>query len=114
MNTDVRKLVLEARALLVRMSEGSPAADAAVADDLLLFCYRLRDGYRIARSSVREFRGPTFASLNSLLYELESKPQETMNSPEWRSVIESLLRALATGTVVIETIQGAPKRSHPS
>jgi hypothetical protein len=113
MNTDVQSLIREARTLLARLNS-EQAPDAAAADDLLLLLYRLRDGYRIVRSSNMQFHGPAFASLNGLLYELESKPQQTMRSQEWRSMIENLLRALVTGAVVIESAQASRQRSQPS
>lgn len=81
-----------------------------MADDVLVFCYRLRDEYRIVRSSSRQFHGPTFSFLNALLYELESKPDETMKSSEWRSVLENVLSALASGTLVVQSHSQSSKR----
>ena len=97
MNTEVGQLIREAQSLLARIKEGSIPAVSATADDLLLFCYRLRDGYRIVGSSSKQFRGPTFSSLNGLLYELESKPDETMQSIESVNIESSdlLLRRVA-------------------
>lgn len=114
MNTEVGQLIKEAQSLLARIKEGSIPAVSATADDLLLFCYRLRDGYRIVGSSSKRFRGPTFSSLNGLLYELESKPHETMQSAEWRSVIENLLQALVSGAIIVERTAVASKHSRPS
>jgi hypothetical protein len=88
---------LQALSLLNKLREQTGRQPALSADDLLLFCYRLRDGYRIVRSTSDRFRGTTFGFLNELLYQLESRPDETLQSPEWRTLIESLLHELASG-----------------
>ena len=103
MNTEVQNLLRDAQSLLARLKDAPGDAASAAADDVLLFCYRLRDGYRIVRSSSKQFGGPTFSFLNGLLYELESSPDETMRSVEWRSVMENLLQALATGAIVVQS-----------
>ena len=110
MNIEVGKLLQEARSLLSRLKEEPKDKGSALADDVLLFCYRLRDGYRVVHSSSRQFHGPAFSSLNGLLYELESKPDETMRSSEWRSVLENLLTALVSGAIVVDSISRSPKR----
>ncbi len=114
MNTEVQNLLHDAHSLLARLKEGPGDTASAAADDALLFCYRLRDGYRIVRSSSKQFRGLTFVSLNDLLYELESRPDETMRSVEWRSVLENLLHALASGAIVVQCNEGSsPRRNTP-
>jgi len=114
MNTEVQRLIEEAQSLLTRLKEDPKEypmeRSPALADDVLVFCYRLRDGYRIVRTSSRQFHGPTFAFLNGLLYELESKPDETMKSSEWRSVLENVLSALASGAIVLQKDPGLSKR----
>ena len=110
MNTEARKLIQEAQSLLKRLNEEPLDGSSAMADDVLVFCYRLRDGYRIVRSASRQFHGPTFSSLNGLLYELESNPDETMKSPEWRSVLENVLSALSSGALVVQSISRSPQR----
>ncbi len=79
-------------------SSGKPLS----ADDLLLFLYRLRDGYRIVRSASGRFKGPSLGFLNELLYQLESRPDETLESPEWREFTESFLYEVASGRVILK------------
>lgn len=94
---EIQALTLQAFSLLNQLREQTGRRPALSADDLLLFCYRLRDGYRIVQSTSDRFRGTTFGFLNELLYQLESRQDETLQSPEWRTLIESLLRDLASG-----------------
>lgn len=93
---EIEALTSQAFSLLNQLREQSGRHPALSADELLLFCYRLRDGYRIVQSRSNRFRGTTFGFLNELLYQLESRPDETLVSPEWRTLIESLLRDLAS------------------
>jgi hypothetical protein len=72
-----------------------------VADDLLLFCYRLRDECRVARSTSKRFQGSSFAFLNELLYDLESRPDDTLRSEERRAFIAELLSDLASGRILV-------------
>lgn len=79
----------------LRQHEGS----SGMADDLLVFFYRLRDEYRIIRSTSDRFRGPSFSFLHELLYQLESRPDETLLSAEWRTFIEKLLSDIESGRI---------------
>jgi hypothetical protein len=89
-----------AQAFLMSLHQSSDSHSLA-ADDLLLFFYRLRDGYRIVRSTSHLFKGPSFSFLHDLLYQLESRPDETMISAEWRVFIETLLSDIASGRIVV-------------
>ena len=93
--------VRAARALLMRLGDSTGAGAARLPDDILLFCYRLRDEYRIRRSTSKIISGPTFASLHEVLYQLESRPDETLASDEWRSYLEALLRDITSGAIVL-------------
>lgn len=96
-----RQIALETRAILRRLQEGTETQSAAVADDLLLFLYRLRDGFRIVTSTSKRFRGTSFDFLQELLYQLESRPDATLQSGEWRELIETLLQDLSAGKIVL-------------
>lgn len=96
-----RDVQLQAEVLLKRLREEPGGRPAASADDLLLFCYRLRDGYRIVRSTSQRFRGSSFDFLHEVLYQLESRPDEALRSTEWRSLIEALLQDLASGKIAL-------------
>lgn len=110
-NTEIQKLLLEAKSLLMRLEENRGEGASAVADDVLLFFYRLRDKYCIVRSSSKQFHGPTFYFLNGLLYGLESNPEETMQSAESRSVMVNLLNALVSGVIVVQRSSQSASRS---
>jgi hypothetical protein len=89
--------MLQASSLLRELHEHAGGQQSLSADELLLFLYRLRDGYRVVRSSSDRAKGSSFGFLPDILYQLESRPDEILQSEEWRSHIESLLRDLAEG-----------------
>ena len=104
MNGAVQDTVVEqARNLLAVIRQSDGGGSAATADDLLLFLYRLRDQYRIVRSTSDRFRGASFSFLHDLLYQLESRPDETMRSSEWRTFIQGLLSDIVSGRITIAT-----------
>ena len=100
-NGEIGNIALEAGELLKEFRESGSRPLPLTADNLLLFGYRLRDGYRIVRSTSTRFKGSSFAFLQELLYQLESRPDETMSSVEWREMIERLLIDLALGKIVV-------------
>jgi hypothetical protein len=90
-----------AKGLLSALQQRNEPRSAALADDLLLFFYRLRDEHRIIQSSSSRFKGPSFSFLHELLYQLESRPDETLLSPEWRALVELLLSDISSGRIVV-------------
>jgi hypothetical protein len=96
-NKEPRAVVHEAQVLLEKLHRVTGEQPDASADDLLLFFYRLRDGYRIVHSTSKRFKGASFDFLHELLYQLESHPEATLESAEWKSLIEALLHDLASG-----------------
>jgi hypothetical protein len=94
-------ILTEARALFDVLKDAPEAEVRKTADDLLVFCYRLHDRYVILRSSNPRFKGPTFAILGDVIYQLESKPDETLTSPEWREFLRSLVEDIVTGRIVV-------------
>jgi hypothetical protein len=101
MNAEKEDIAAQAKAFLNMLHQPHERHADATADDLLLFFYRLRDGYRIVRSTSDRFKGPSFSFLHELLYQLESRPDETMRSVEWRAFIEALLSDVASGRIVV-------------
>ena len=101
MNAEKADIEAQAKAFLNMLQQSEERYAALTADDLLLFFYRLRDGYRIIRSTSDRFKGPSFSFLHELLYQLESKPDETMHSAEWRAFIEALLSDIASCRIVV-------------
>ena len=94
-------IVAKAKAFLTGLHQTSELQQTPAADDLLLFFYRLRDEYRIVRSTSDRFKGPSFAFLHELLYQLESRPDETLLSPEWGTLVELLLSDIASGKIIV-------------
>lgn len=94
-------IAAQAKVFLTTLHQTHERQSAATADDLLLFFYRLRDEYRIVRSTSDRFKGPSFAFLHELLYQLESRPDETLLSAEWRTFVEVLLSDIASGRIVV-------------
>jgi len=92
---------MQAKTFLATLHEMPGRSSAAVADDLLLFLYRLRDEQRIVRSTSNRFKGPSFSFLHDLLYQLESRPEETLHSVEWATFVEVLLSDIASGKIVV-------------
>jgi hypothetical protein len=93
-------IAAQAKVFLTTLHQTDERHSAATADDLLLFFYRLRDEYRIIRSTSDRFKGPSFSFLHELLYQLESRPEGTLLSAEWRTFVEVLLSDLASGRIV--------------
>lgn len=94
-------IVLEAKRLLEVFKGLSDAEIAKSADDLLLYCYRLHDEHVIVRSASPRSPGRTLSSLRDVIYQLESKPDETLMSPEWRDLLLSVLEDIVSGRVVV-------------
>jgi len=94
-------IAAQAKLFLTALQQMQGSHSAATADDLLLFFYRLRDEYRISRSTSDLFKGPSFSFLHELLYQLESRPDETLLSAEWQSFVEMLLSDLVSGKIVV-------------
>jgi hypothetical protein len=98
---EIETLAMQAKAFLATLHEMHERSSAAAADDLLLFLYRLRDEHRIVRSTSSRFKGPSFSFLHGLLYQLESRPEETLHSVEWATFVEVLLADIASGKIVV-------------
>ena len=100
MSAERETVAAQARMFLRTIQQPHDGKPGTTADDLLLFFYRLRDEYRITRSTSDRFKGTSFAFLHELLYQLESRPEETMMSQEWRAFAEALLSDLASGRII--------------
>jgi hypothetical protein len=94
-------ILRQARILLDVLKGSSEAEATKAADDLLLFCYRLHDRYVILRSRSQRFKGPTFGFLADVIYQLESRPDEALASPEWSGLLQSLLEEIVAGRIVV-------------
>jgi len=82
------------------------------ADEVLVFFYRLRDNYTVIASTSQYLRGKSFHALNPVIYDLESRPDETANNREQRSMITGILNDLAEGKILV--LPAPPPASEPS
>ena len=98
---EIQDLMLQASSLLRELHEHAGSPQDTRADDLLLFFYRLRDGYSVVRPSSGSSKGSSFGFLPDILYQLESRPDEALQSEELKSRIESLLRDLSEGRLTL-------------
>lgn len=71
------------------------------ADDLLLFFYRLRDRAVIIENHSTLIQGKSFRPLQALIYDLESRPDETMEDESQSRVIQTILSDLVAGRIVV-------------
>lgn len=69
------------------------------ADDLLVFFYDLHDNYRIVSSTNHRISAKGFTILSDLIYNLESRPDETMRDDHWKSFCEMILEDIAVGRI---------------
>ena len=91
-----------ARELQERIHRSSVAELPTLADDLLLFLYRLKDEYRIVKSSGRSITGRSFSVLDNLIYDLESSPDTTLTTTSSVEFVKSLLEDLVRGNILIQ------------
>ncbi len=87
--------------LLRRLNQALPAEATALADDLLLLLYRLKDEYTVVRSTSRSITGKSFVVLQNPIYNLESAPDATMSNPATVEFLRTLLEDLVRGNIVI-------------
>ena len=97
-------IVPRARALFQRLHSASDAERTALADDVLLYLYDLRDHYQIAKSTSPRFSGRSFSVLADVIYGLESRPDEVMAGGDWFDLITDLLKDISLGRIVISQI----------
>ena len=70
-------------------------------DNFLVFFRGLRDQYEIVKSTSPRFSGKNFHFLADLITDLESDPEGTLRSADYRSFITNLLEDLSFGKLEI-------------
>lgn len=98
----VENAIDTARELLRRFNQALPAEVPTLADELLLYLYRLKDEFVIVRSTSRLFTGKSFAVLQNLIYNLESAPDETLHNPATVDFVRAVLEDLIRGNILIQ------------
>jgi hypothetical protein len=102
--TSLPSPIQQARELAGQLRAAAESASTAPADEVLLFLYRLRDGYEIVRSSSRFVSGRRFTVLGDLIYALESNPDHALRSPERLSFVLGLLTDIAERRILIRPL----------
>lgn len=92
--------VLQAKTLLRSLNE-TRRSEENLADELLLFLYRLRDTHRIIRSSHPLVQGKSFVVLNEVIYRLESDPDTALSDGEISGTLRSVLEGIVKGTILL-------------
>ena len=78
-------------------------------DNFLVFFRGLRDQYEIVKSTSPRFSGKNFHFLADLITDLESDPEGTLRSADYRSFITNLLEDLSFGKLEIAR-KGQPQQ----
>lgn len=93
----VYEIAKEAQRFLTILKENPTPSGTGLADELLVFLYRLKDDYRVVLSKSTRFQGTQFHFLGDFLYQLESNPDGTLENGENQKLLIDLLTDLATG-----------------
>ncbi len=70
-------------------------------DNFLIYFRGLRDQFEIKDSKSPRFTGRNFSFLEDLIHDLESDPEGTLRSQDYRTFITSLLDDLSTGRLEV-------------
>ena len=98
---EMQELKLQASSLLRELIGAEEGRRESTADDLLVFLYRLRDNYQAVPSVKNRSSRTSLGFLHDIVYQLESRPDEVLQSEGWRSRIEQLLGDLAEGELIL-------------
>ncbi len=97
----MRDPVTIARGFLNLMKQSSDEDIVAQIDNFLVYFRGLRDQFDITRSKSPRFSGKNFHFLADLIADLESDPEGTLRSEDYRAFITNLLDDIASGKLEI-------------
>ncbi len=97
----MRDPVTIAKGFLNMMKQSSDEDIVGQVDTFLIYFRGLRDQFEITRSKSPRFTGRNFTFLEDLISDLESDPEGTLRSEDYRTFITSLLDDLSTGKLEI-------------
>ncbi len=106
----MRDPVTIAHGFLNLMKQSSDEDIAAQFNNFLVYFRGLRDQFEIVKSTSPRITGKTFHFLADLITDLESDPEGTLRSQDYRTFITGLLEDISSGKVEIAR-KGATSKS---
>jgi len=106
----VRDPVTISKGFLNLIKQSSEEDIVAQIDNFLVYFRGLRDQFEIVKSRSPRFSGKNFNFLADLITDLESDPEGTLRSADYRSFIANLLEDISSGKLEI-TRKGQPQGS---
>lgn len=108
----MRDPVTISKGFLNLMKQSSEEDIVKQIDNFLVFFRGLRDEFEIAKSKSPRFSGKNFHFLSDLITDLESDPEGTLRSNDYRTFITNLLEDISFGKleIVRKTAQPSPQR----
>jgi len=106
----MRDPVTISKGFLNLMKQSSEEDIVAQIDSFLAYFRGLRDQFEIVKSKSPRFSGKNFHFLADLITDLESDPEGTLRSGDYRSFITNLLEDISSGKLEIAR-KGQPKQS---
>jgi hypothetical protein len=97
----MRDPVMISKGFLNLMKQSSEEDIVAQVDNFLMYFRGLRDQYEIVKSISPRFSGKNFHFLADLITDLESDPEGTLRSADYRTFITNLLEDLSSGKLEI-------------
>ncbi len=97
----MRDPVTIAHGFLNMMKQSSDEDIVSQIDNFLVYFRGLRDQFDIVKSKSTRFSGKNFHFLADLIGDLESDPEGTLRSEDYRTFITNLLEDLASGKIEI-------------
>ncbi len=98
-NATDKKIISEARRFHQILLESSEYESSRYADEILLYLYNLQDNYTILKSRSPRFSQGPIISLRDLIYQLESRPDETFRNGDMKSRMMLILDDIASERV---------------
>jgi len=98
-NTQEGDIIAEARKFLQILQQSSEYESMKYADEILVYLYNLQDHYTILKTKSPRFSQGKIRSLGDLIYQLESKPEESFRSSELKNFLILALEDIALGRV---------------
>jgi hypothetical protein len=83
------------------MKQSSEEDIVAQIDNFLIYFRGLRDQFEIVKSKSPRFSGKNFTFLADLITDLESDPEGTLRSEDYRVFINNLLEDISSGKLEI-------------
>lgn len=91
-----------ARNILKLFREESVSELTTQADDILLYLIELRNNFEIRQSKSPRFSGHSLSPLNSFIDDLESDPEQMLQSAEERGMLQLILEDIVAGRILLQ------------